>query len=1069
MFSTSLLFLLYFCSLKLSPVQENVAGPPCISFFSTDLIGTQHRIFDVECDGDGLIYLAYPSIDTVMVYDGEFWQKIDVEAPLALATDTRGTVWVAQGVGIGHFEKNELNQIKYKSFDPGFSPDDLFHFGFAFQQEDGVRIGNGRVVVEIDSNSEELKTDLIRAGEGETFVGFDGSSIISRIRESNVPNRIVQDKRLPMLSNHPNYSIEAAAELNDGTLVFTTNGFKYLRVLKEGKLEFFEGRRSDDLQLTNIKWVLPMPENRLGAVAGGKFCCYSNTGKVLYQVAGHGTTIGEAKRFGLFRDGRIWIITSNGFVVSAKQNGANCWSILEGARPATYDIKLSKESVFVASEQGLFRIPKAELRTPGTDSKFKLFPYGCGTVETIDDKIVCATMKGLLVLDENDEISKIADGLFFDMFCHRTEEQTFILARDQYASLFIFEFAEGQAEKINHLRLPADGMLFHSFGDSAFLIKQRNGESHVVEFPSGLDKKPVFHKMPSRLTPDKIFKFRDGIFLIENQGVVEVSFSNGNVSFDSSPYFQSLANTATISNATHIVDCGSDGVAIVDEEGNVEVHAWDGEEIAAHSELSFYFGHPFAVRLMQRDQENGCFWTMVGRDLFCLNERQFESNSDYGINIRTTTKGQLDSRESDDLIQLSPNSGATFEFALPHRFYFSEAKPQYQYWLEGNDSDWSEWSGLAKKEYTNLNGGNYRFHVRARDPSGQIVENSIGQISVASPWYFRTGSIVAYGLLLVGLIFLASRIRTAKLMADNQRMEKLVHDRTIEIQKKTKEILETTAQLHATERKSEAKRLASFDTLVAGIAHDFNNLLTVVSANNEMIVQRGDEQVREYAVNSLRAVVSAVELCQEMSQFSDTTPIALAPKDIAMLVRGWSELASGTIPASVNFQLANMDKGCFALTDPSQLRRALLNLVVNAGEAARTSVQVDVSVQEFSAGQIENARYVGDGPEPGNYVVIGISDDGCGLEQEVIAKIFDPFFSTKKLGRGLGLAIVVKIVGRHNGFVMVQSSDGNTCFQICLPTTSLRPRIEQSTNQESRVEPKSILVVDDDEHVLFCC
>jgi signal transduction histidine kinase len=182
--------------------------------------------------------------------------------------------------------------------------------------------------------------------------------------------------------------------------------------------------------------------------------------------------------------------------------------------------------------------------------------------------------------------------------------------------------------------------------------------------------------------------------------------------------------------------------------------------------------------------------------------------------------------------------------------------------------------------------------------------------------------------------------------------------------------------------------LKSFDTLVAGVAHDFNNLLTVISVNNEMILGDGDKLSRQFAENSTEAIKAAIELCSEMSAFSDKSPASLVAVDVVEAVRTMDDTLAQSIPDNVKYVSDLAEESLYSLADIRQLQRALLNLVLNAGEVARSKVIVRVLELELTDDDLINARFVGELPIAGTFHCIEVADDGTGLDDDVLNRMF---------------------------------------------------------------------------------
>src|SRR5262249_4761837 len=152
--------------------------------------------------------------------------------------------------------------------------------------------------------------------------------------------------------------------------------------------------------------------------------------------------------------------------------------------------------------------------------------------------------------------------------------------------------------------------------------------------------------------------------------------------------------------------------------------------------------------------------------------------------------------------------------------------------------------------------------------------------------------------------------------------------------------------------------------------------------------------------------------------------------------------------------------------DPTQVRQVLMNLVTNAAEALGEGprrIVISLEEREVNAEALE--RYLGDGAAPGTYVSLDVEDTGCGMDAETIARIYDPFFTTKFKGRGLGMAAVLGIIRSHGGAIAVDSRPGQgTKVSVLWPVKSVERR-EQPLAQTTPGARATVLVVDDDDGV----
>jgi PAS domain S-box-containing protein len=282
-----------------------------------------------------------------------------------------------------------------------------------------------------------------------------------------------------------------------------------------------------------------------------------------------------------------------------------------------------------------------------------------------------------------------------------------------------------------------------------------------------------------------------------------------------------------------------------------------------------------------------------------------------------------------------------------------------------------------------------------------------------------------------------------------------------------------TARIELERKLLEGQKLESLGLLAGGIAHDFNNLLSSILGNASMArlalkPDSGvDEQLRAIESASLRAA----ELCRQMLAYAGKGRFVVEPADLSMLVEDLLPLLKISIAHQAALKL-DLPRGLPAIrADATQIRQIVMNLVLNAADAVADragEITLTTGVVRLEAAELEGC-VAGAELEPGEYVFLEVRDDGVGMSPDVMARIFDPFFSTKASGRGLGLAAVLGIVRGHQGALRVDSTPGaGSTFRLFLPpqraSLSSGRLVAPGTIDPWR-QSGHVLVVDDEEQV----
>jgi PAS domain S-box-containing protein len=272
------------------------------------------------------------------------------------------------------------------------------------------------------------------------------------------------------------------------------------------------------------------------------------------------------------------------------------------------------------------------------------------------------------------------------------------------------------------------------------------------------------------------------------------------------------------------------------------------------------------------------------------------------------------------------------------------------------------------------------------------------------------------------------------------------------------------------ERMLQAQKFESLGVLAGGIAHDFNNLLTGILSN--AATARREFEPGDLVLRNLDEIVQgakiAAHLTQQLLAYSGRGQLDVRPLDLSREVRAIEGLLKASVERRARLVMELSEDLPAIEADAAQVQQVLMNLVINAAESTDSHGYVRIRTRAIELDERDLLKHVpGSRAEPGLHVELSVEDDGRGMDPDTLARIFDPFFSTKPAGHGLGLAATIGIVHRHGGGLSVDSAPGRgTVFRICFAASAQRVEAVRDASEEDLQGEGVVLVVDDDDYVL---
>jgi PAS domain S-box-containing protein len=277
----------------------------------------------------------------------------------------------------------------------------------------------------------------------------------------------------------------------------------------------------------------------------------------------------------------------------------------------------------------------------------------------------------------------------------------------------------------------------------------------------------------------------------------------------------------------------------------------------------------------------------------------------------------------------------------------------------------------------------------------------------------------------------------------------------------------------------QSQKLESLGMLAGGIAHDFNNLLMAITGNLDIALLDGtlSSEMNSLLSAAQQAARRAAGLTKQLLTYSGGGSFNAKPIDLNALIRETAHLFEASISKNASLRLRLAPEPSMIEADPSQVQQIIMNLIVNASEAIGDRIGV-ITLTTRTRHYDDRAlaqSYLKRRLPAGRYVALEVSDTGCGIDSDAIRQLFDPFYTTKFVGRGLGLPAVMGIAGSHGGAILVESEPGaGSTFSILFsPCARLRESIASAADGDTGTSALpfhgTILLVEDEESVRSTC
>ena len=279
-------------------------------------------------------------------------------------------------------------------------------------------------------------------------------------------------------------------------------------------------------------------------------------------------------------------------------------------------------------------------------------------------------------------------------------------------------------------------------------------------------------------------------------------------------------------------------------------------------------------------------------------------------------------------------------------------------------------------------------------------------------------------------------------------------------------IIDVTEKKRLEEQLQQSHKMEAIGTLAGGIAHEFNNILGIIIGNTELALDDvpGWNPAKDCLEEIRSASLRAKDVVRQILSFARKAPSERKPIQISTIIKESLKLLRATIPTTISIQEEMLCQSEMILASPTEINQVLINLCINSIHAMEDDTGVmSVRLQTVHLDDDSIPSY--EGLKPGNHVRLTVKDSGQGIAPEIMDRIFDPYFTTKDVdkGLGMGLAVVYGIVKKHDGAITIESKVGTgTTVEVLFPIIEAAAETEMAASERLPTGTERILFVDDE-------
>ncbi len=1038
----------------------DLTGLPIIKNYSPSEHGGTPQNWAIVQDKRGIMYFA--NTGGLLEYDGSSWRLIQIENEVArtVAIDSVGTIFVGGVDQFGFLKPDTSGKLNYNSL-INLLPDTDRNFGDVwtiwpanngvyFQSTSHIFFYSNSILYPEDDKTEAVKIWKSKSIFSPAFF-VNGKYFVPEIKTGlctivNDSLKLVEGgDRFIDLTIYSMLPIKDGLSKKNQILIGTQNGFYIYHnsVFSSFKTEVDKYIIKNQLYFRGA--VLSDDTYAFGTQNGG-LVVMDQYGKLL-KIINKTTGLNDNTVWFVYPGvtGELWLGLNNGI---SRVNYPASLTLLDshfGLDGSLYSVNEHRSKFYVTSANGVYYTEKTdETDYKSTFKKIDRINSESWQILDLEKYQFIATTNGVYKLtDVNAELINTS-WRFAYSFCRSNTDENLIYV-GLHDGLATLQFVNGKW--IDGGRVPGISEIIF------YIIEDDDGAIWLSSLNKGIIR--VVPNKNSRSSSYGITRFGNEKGILD-KGLIPVKFNN-KILFGNSEGFLLFDKKDNSFTHTNILgDYFSNGYRIEDARNDIRGNIWvlggrdrnfeiskltiskdDNLKRESFPVLNTIIANNFfyaPYRLYPDKYSSDLLWITAGDklyrfDLSSFNQSRLRSDSRAlirevkTINDSVIYHGGLG--ETNGIIQpewdLSPNQ-TSIEFTYSISSYINEAAHQYQYFLDGFDEDWSEWTKDSRKEYTNLPPGSFVFRVRALNALGEMSKEASFSFYIPAPWYKSNLAVFIYVVMVLLAIWWFVNFRLKFLEKKTVELEAIVSEQTKEVREQ-KETLE-----------EQAKKLVELDrlktTFFTNISHEFRTPLTLVMGQIENILDSTtEEKVKaklKMALSNSKRLHSLINQLLELSRLeAGEIKLKVAKVDlISFLKKVFSAFESYAERKNVKMEFISGADSLELFLDREKLEEIFNNLISNAIKFTPDGGLISLKIIN------ENAD---------NKIEITIKDSGVGISKDALPHIFDRFYQadgsqTREYeGTGIGLAIVKELVDLHQGEIKVESTPGEgTTFKIYL-------------------------------------